>query len=72
MIGRHRAWKESELFDIRVSFLEGEKQIDLATRYDTTQKTISKIVNLQVYNDCGIPDDYINRYYHRAGRPLHK
>jgi len=60
-VGIQKAWSEEELLKIRIDYLEGISQSDLAKEYNTTQKTISKIVTLKCHNDIGVPDNYYGR-----------
>jgi len=71
MTGLQRAWKADELFDIRTRFISGSTQTQLSKEYDTTQKTISKIVNMETYRFTGVPDNYVNDFYKRTGKPLY-
>ena len=56
--GRRVGWEENELLDIRLKYLKGFTQDEIAEAYQTTQKTISKIVNLTTYADIGVPPNY--------------
>ena len=56
--GRRVGWEENELLDIRLKYLKGFTQDEIAEAHQTTQKTISKIVNLTTYPDIGVPPNY--------------
>ena len=51
-------WAYEDLYAIREAFMNGTTQIELAEKYNTTQKTISKIVTLKAYKDVAIPPNY--------------
>jgi len=50
-----------DVYNIREKYLKGENQLDLASEYNISQKTISKIINLKIYKNVAIPNNYSTR-----------
>ena len=67
-MGRHRAWAEEEVLEMREMYLEGYSQHQIAQQFNTSQKTINKIVNLKTYKDEGLPSQYKRKLRNRKLR----
>ena len=68
MMGRHRAWAEEEILEMREMYLEGYSQYQIAQQFNTTQKTINKIVNMKAYKYEGLPSQYKRKLRNRKVR----